>query len=459
MAEQLIPAALVAALEAQTAGRLSEIKPRAGGGASRQGAEVTLTHADGRAERGYLSYDSRTGDPERKAFFRREVAVLAALSGPLADCGVRAPRYLASDLGHLALLTELTPGSDRFHAITDVHEREAVAQDFIGQLAALHRIDARARPLDGFGDPQEPPSAHIRRRIAELRAENLATAPDPILQLALNWLERNVPKDAGPSALVHGDAGPGNFLHQDGRVTALLDWELTHYGDPAEDLAQILVRMLFQPFIAPRALLDAYEVASGLKMDLARIRYHRLYFQAGFTTSSHPIATQAEAPAPALLGIHMIFYTAHMRVMVRSLAELMEVELEPVQLPQAAADVNLRTYDIALDDLRDVILPRTSDQQAEAKAKSLARLVKYWRARALHGAAFDAAELSELASALGAPVASVAEGRRRLALAVADRTVDAAHALQLCHARMARETVLMGDAMGAFRDVYFQPIT
>ena len=35
--------------------------------------------------------------------------------------------------------------------------------------------------------------------------------------------------------VVHGDAGPGNFVHADGRVVAVTDWEFAHLGDPAED--------------------------------------------------------------------------------------------------------------------------------------------------------------------------------------------------------------------------------
>ena len=42
----------------------------------------------------------------------------------------------------------------------------------------------------------------------------------------------------GPS-LVQGDTGPGNFLHDGRRVTAFLDFELGHLGDPMEDLAWV----------------------------------------------------------------------------------------------------------------------------------------------------------------------------------------------------------------------------
>lgn len=37
--------------------------------------------------------------------------------------------------------------------------------------------------------------------------------------------------------IVHGDFGPQNVLIEDGRISALLDWEFAHVGRPIEDLA------------------------------------------------------------------------------------------------------------------------------------------------------------------------------------------------------------------------------
>jgi aminoglycoside phosphotransferase (APT) family kinase protein len=452
-----LPAALSAALERQTGGRIVAARPRAGGGASRQGAELEFAYPGGRLAKGYLSYDSRTADPERLAFFRREVAILSALSSDFAGSGVRAPRYMASSEEFLALLTGFVDGTDRMAPDMDATERDAVHQDFMAQLVALHRIDPAPHPLSEFGDAEQPVSARIRARIAQLRQENLDTAPDPVLQLALNWLEDNVPCDLGPAVIVHGDAGSGNFLHAGGRVTAMVDWELCHYGDPMEDLAGIWVRMLFNPFMAPAAMFAAYERAGGVPVDLNRVRYHRLYFQLGFTVGSHAAMAGEQAVEQASLGITMLFYTAHMRVIVLSLAELMGVSLGPVFLPDAPASPADRSYAAALDDIRQVIAPRATDQQAAAKAKSLARLIKWWRARDRWGPLYAQTELDEAAAQLGSRPPSVADARRELALAVRDRRIDPVTALRVCHGRVVRDTALMADAMGSIAGCYFPP--
>ena len=44
----------------------------------------------------------------------------------------------------------------------------------------------------------------------------------------------------GEPAVVHGDFRMGNFLIDRDGLTAVLDWELAHRGDPVEDLGLAL---------------------------------------------------------------------------------------------------------------------------------------------------------------------------------------------------------------------------
>lgn len=54
------------------------------------------------------------------------------------------------------------------------------------------------------------------------------------LETARDWLKRNLPAD-GHLGVVHGDAGPGNVVHDGRHVLAFTDWEFAHLGDPRED--------------------------------------------------------------------------------------------------------------------------------------------------------------------------------------------------------------------------------
>ncbi len=449
----MIPPSLREAVERQSGGVIVAEKLRGGGGASRQGAEVTLRQADGKELLCYLAWDGRAADPARMPFFQRETAILAALSGPLADSGVRVARLVAHEPSHLALMSEFVTGDDRFARAAD---QAAVTRDFMRQLALLHKVDASHPALAALGDPTVPPSVPIRARVAQLKLDNLATVPDPLLQLALGWLADNVPEDAGPSMVLHGDAGPGNFLHDGHQITVLVDWELAHLGDPMEDLAQIWVRSLIQPFRPMREVFDAYEAAGGARVDLARVKYHRLYFQLGFSVAGHAAQYMPDAAASPMIGASLMYNTMHKRIMVESLAELTGQVLIDPALPDCPADWTDRTFAVALDDLKDEIVPGLTSQRASAKAKSMARLVKFWRMRDRYGRAFDDAEVAEIAALLCEAPVSLLAARAAFAHALAEGRIDRGAALQLCHNRMVRETFLMADAMGALATTAYE---
>lgn len=448
-----IPQDLRQSIERHTGAAIVDVRPRGGGGASRQGAELRLRSADGAAQRCYLAWDSRVSDPARLAYFQRETAVLAALSGPLAGAGVRVAPLVAAEPSHLALCSAFVEGDDRFAAAAD---KTAVAQSFIEQLARLHALDAAHPAFAALGDPAEPPSAVIRKRLDQLSADNLASGADPVLQLALQWLAANIPEDRGPAVVVHGDAGPGNFLFEGDRVVALVDWELTHLGDPIEDIAQIWVRSLIQPFVPISEVFAAYEAASGTSIDLARVKYHRLYFQLGFSVAANVTqAAQGGTPGGST-GTAMLFGTMHRRVIVEALAELAQVPLAAVELPDCPVGRLDAGFAAALDDIKDEILPSVSDERAAAKAKALARIIKFWRMRDRCGAVFDAAELGEINAALASSETELLRARAALGHAIAADDLPFGAALALCHARTVRETHVMKDAMGALATTRYE---
>jgi aminoglycoside phosphotransferase (APT) family kinase protein len=73
--------------------------------------------------------------------------------------------------------------------------------------------------------------------------------PIPLLEQSAQWLRENL-HPTGGVCIVHGDPGPGNFMHHDGHITALTDWEFAHYGDAAEDwtyFGAIRARKLHDP--------------------------------------------------------------------------------------------------------------------------------------------------------------------------------------------------------------------
>ncbi len=450
----LLPAGLAAAVETASGARGGAGSPRGGGGASREGAELDLAWPDGRTASAYMNYDVRKAGAGDDAAFLREAAMLRALSGPLAGAGVRVARFYAAVPDQRALVCGMVPGSDRF-SLADPVQRDALAAEFMAQLAALHRIDVAASPIEGMG-PVEPAQAFIRRRIAELRTGNSGKGWDPLIHLSLNWLEANIPADMPPPVIVHGDAGPGNFLYEGDRITALLDWELVHYGDPMADLAMLAIRMLFQGFVPLPQAFAAYEAAGGHKVDLRRLLYWRLLFQTSFARRSRYV--DPDAPPPPNLGMNLVYSTIHRRVLSHALAEAAGIALPPVAMPDAPPGAHDRSFAIALDDIRDTIVPRLSDQQAAAKAKGMARLIKWWRAIERFEPGFHAAEKAEIEAALALEFTDYRTAWSAFRDAVAGDRIATDAAIILCNVHEMREAALMADAMGGLADTKFAPL-
>ena len=94
----------------------------------------------------------------------------------------------------------------------------------------------------------------------------------------------------------------------------------------------------------------------------------------------------------------------------------------------------------------------------KAKAKELARLVKFWRKRASHGAAFDAAELAAIRAALPGAPDNLAGARLALAHAIAEDAIPFETAVQLCHSRTTFETEAMREAMGGLATTWYDDL-
>ncbi|MFY0729719.1 phosphotransferase family protein [Pseudomonas sp. NFX15] len=453
--KDLLPISIVQWIEEDLGARILSVAPRAGGGASREGAMLRVSFAQTGETDCYLTYDLR--DPEnaaRLAGFEAEASAISAMQGT----AVTVPQLLAYDVGRRAMLTARVPGEARFDVLIDEASRRQVAFDFMRQLAALHAMDVTQLPLRGFVEPASV-SIQIRERLKALAAKHAEGAEDPLLVFGLRWLEDNVPQEPTRTVLVHGDAGPANFLHHEGEVTAILDWEMTHLGDPMEDLAWIAVRDLFQPFVALPECFAEYVRASDAAMDIPRVRYHRAYALINLVIDTHADLVQNQGAFTGIYGNYLMYYTLHCRVLVEGIAEALGLDLPALVLPDCPPGQHDRSYAVALLELREQVVPRVTDEVAAHRIKSMARLVKFWQACDRFGAQFERAEMNELAEALDTPFSDLREARQAFVEAIRARTIDEARIVRLLALRVQRDTALMAPAMGALSTRQFATLT
>jgi len=102
----------------------------------------------------------------------------------------------------------------------------------------------------------------------------------PIFEAAFRWLKDRAPTVDNP-VLLHGDFRNGNIMfHPEVGVAAVLDWELAHLGDPAEDMGWICTASWRFGGAKPvggfgdyEELLAGYEAAGGKPIALERVLY------------------------------------------------------------------------------------------------------------------------------------------------------------------------------------------
>jgi len=422
---------------------------------------VDFARADGSIAECFLRFDP--SDPELTKdpwTLQREATVYVALQGT----PVPVPRVLGVHPVRQAMLSERVEGETWFSRIADPAEAESTARAFMAALAALHSLNPAALDLGSLAPVESVRQAAVAQ-IDEMQdvLDRRGGPVDPALVFTLGWLRRHVPTHDGPVVLVQGDTGPGNFMYAGGQVTAVVDWELAHLGDPMDDIAWLTLRATQEPFTDLAARLREYEELTGNIVDEGRVTYYRVLAEAKIQVMGHRGGRTDGSPAEGDdhgsdhagrdAGNAFIYAVLHRRLWLEALAAATGAVFEPVPpLVRRAPRGSHWMYDAVLAQLREVIVPRTSDPLAAARAKGVARLVKYLAQVDMYGDDAEAQEVADLSELLGQPVADLAQGRERAAEAVERGEVTDADYVRALWRRVARETELARPAMGVLAD-------
>jgi aminoglycoside phosphotransferase (APT) family kinase protein len=153
-----------------------------------------------------------------------------------------------------------------------VGEAERATQSLVEVQVTLHGLDLQAVGLDGLGRHTGYVQRQLKRWRGQVREGGARELP---LHSELHQrLLAADPGDLRPPALVHGDYRFDNcVLAADGKVAAVLDWELTTVGDPVADFAWSL-RYWADPSDGLSFLTDAPTLAPAFG---SRAEYQRRY--------------------------------------------------------------------------------------------------------------------------------------------------------------------------------------
>jgi aminoglycoside phosphotransferase (APT) family kinase protein len=212
-----------------------------------------------------------------------ETAVLRALE----NTSVPSPRLLWADLegtrlGRPAIVMELAPGyCDGFilSGSWPLERRLQMAHVLYDEMAAIHLLDWQALGLGDVLDDPGSKAAEVAIEHWERELRRVQLEPEPELELILSWLRTQAPLN-DVTTLVHGDFKAGNVLlsPKTDAVTAVLDWETAHLGDPREDLGWVTNPLRAREHQIPGAwepaeLLERWSAHTGFAADPTAVRW------------------------------------------------------------------------------------------------------------------------------------------------------------------------------------------
>ncbi len=368
---------------------------------ARREAWIVDVDRDGAVQQCFLRLGHEGDVANSPASVAREAEIVRMLG----VSGIRVPEVFGvhAEL-HAALYERVRGSSDLEHA--EPAHQQVVYRDYIRHLAALHRVDLDTLDLAGYARPATAEECALTELdVVEQAYGGLFV--EPLATFGVQWLRRHVPHAVDRIALVHGDAGTPNFMFDGNEVSALIDWEWAHLGDPMEDLGNALIHASFHTSGDWPELLDLYERESGIPVDRDRVRYYRAHLMVRSVIALAAITASWNSHDP--VALNLCFRITSDRICCDSIAAAMGVELERPALP-VVAEPATTLYDIVAENLREDVRPATSGEFPVDRLDSAVLLVQSLERVHRIGPALEQVELDELAALLGERPPTLVDG-------------------------------------------------
>lgn len=336
------------------------------------------------------------------------------------------------------ILMDRATGRANLATAKDDAERDAVQRHYVELLARMHAIPLARCEAIGMERPRDAMELARGDLDFYLRPFREAKAqPEPLIEFALRWLERRAPRHRSEVAFLTGDAG--QFVFDDGRVTAVLDLELACLGDPLADLGALRSRDLSEPLGDLSRAVRHYESLRG-PADRAVIDYHT----ARFALCTPLAVSNLIARPPAWLDLvqYTAWYHVYGRAALEAIALCEGIPLEPPSRPEPAPALTPASQDFS------------------GYARDAAARVAAWKARtARYGDALASDTLGEFSALLGAKPRDVAAANAALEALVREAPpARDAEILRALHRRCLREEALLQPVLRELEGVAIQRI-
>jgi len=175
---------------------------------------------------------------------KREFRVISALEPaglpvPHAMALCEDPDVIGAQFYIMSFVDGMVPSDPvAFGAKFPESDRRRIGENLIDTLVALHAVDPAKVGLSDFGKPAGFIERQVRRFAGQIEQHTKREFPE--LRELARRLQAALPSESGAFTIVHGDYRIDNcVLGDDGRIAAILDWEMATLGDPLTDVGLI----------------------------------------------------------------------------------------------------------------------------------------------------------------------------------------------------------------------------
>jgi aminoglycoside phosphotransferase (APT) family kinase protein len=336
---------------------------------------------------------------------RREANILQVLE----KHGIPVPHVFGFCEDPIAIVMDAVPGSRDVSTAPSEAARRAVARQYIEAMIETQKIPVEEFAKVGLDVPNGAEEIALEglKETIPLYQRN-KSKPQPLIEFALNWVRRNVPKNRTRRVFSHYDAA--QFMQKDGKLTALFDFEASLIGDPVCDLVAMRIRDPYEPVGEEiHALWRHYEAVTGEPIDYDALRFHSVLFS---TVQSMMVAATVANPQPGSPhDVYMEWELALSRAIVITLSDALGVAIEtpePLQVSSGPCTILLQM----LADSVSRIEPH--DEAQRAQKQSIANLVDTIVRSDRMAADLERRTLDDLAPILGQRYHSWAEAEAPL---------------------------------------------
>jgi aminoglycoside phosphotransferase (APT) family kinase protein len=422
--------------------------------ARREAWVVDVTRADGSVLEGFLRLE-RERRPRDPWSLAKETKIIEAL-GPTA---VPVPAVYGRDEKLGCTLFERAPGRSDLDRVEDERQQRAVMEHFMQIVGEMHTLDIDDLGLDRHMAYKPTTAAEAAFGEVDLILRQwkdfLKTYRDPLITYGVQWLRNHVPERIARVSLVQGDTGPVNFLFDGDRVSAVIDFEWGHFGDPMEDLGNICVREFWNPSGGLTGLFKLYEQSSGIPYDRRAALYYRVHQNVRGMIPIHAVTVMAHPREP--VAWFLAYRYIGDRATCEAIAEAMDIAIDKPEMPaddgEADALAEAAVYALAND-----VAPNVTGAFAQSRANDVEVLVRCMDRRRRYQAALADIERNELAELLGRRPKSAADGLRKLDNAIRKGTLDDADTLRYLTRRAYRDEWLYTPAVTLYPARNWSPI-